>query len=152
DGGNAGLTSATLQGRQSLGHGQRLAQQSLTALQLEGGDDVDEHEHAGGFVGCIAVQVGVLGGHRIRTARYTEYHSEAWVERSVLMSVSLCVGGLAFTTRTDGLRDAFARCGPVQSAAVMTDRETGRSRGFGFVEMASEQEAERAMIARDGSR
>ena len=53
------------------------------------------------------------------------------------MSVRLFVGGLAFTTSTDGLRDAFARFGPVQSAAVMTDRETGRSRGFGFVEMAS---------------
>jgi RNA recognition motif-containing protein len=67
------------------------------------------------------------------------------------MSVRLFVGGLAFTTSTDGLRDAFARFGPVQSAAVMTDRETGRSRGFGFVEMASEQEAERAISALNGS-
>jgi RNA recognition motif-containing protein len=67
------------------------------------------------------------------------------------MSVRLFVGGLAFTTSTDGLRDAFARFGPVQSAAVMTDRETGRSRGFGFVEMASEQEAERAISGLNGS-
>ena len=67
------------------------------------------------------------------------------------MPVRLFVGGLAFTTSTDGLRDAFARFGPVQSAAVMTDRETGRSRGFGFVEMASEQEAERAISALNGS-
>jgi cold-inducible RNA-binding protein len=67
------------------------------------------------------------------------------------MSVRLFVGGLAFTTSTDGLRDAFARFGPVQSAAVMTDRETGRSRGFGFVEMANEQEAERAISALNGS-
>lgn len=67
------------------------------------------------------------------------------------MSVRLFVGGLAFTTSTDGLRDAFARFGPVQSAAVMTDRETGRSRGFGFVEMATEQEAERAISALNGS-
>jgi len=67
------------------------------------------------------------------------------------MSVRLFVGGLAFTTSTDGLRDAFARFGPVQSAAVMTDRETGRSRGFGFVEMGSEQEAERAISALNGS-
>jgi RNA recognition motif-containing protein len=67
------------------------------------------------------------------------------------MSVRLFVGGLAFTTSTEGLRDAFARFGPVQSAAVMTDRETGRSRGFGFVEMATEQEAERAISALNGS-
>src|SRR5437879_1983430 len=67
------------------------------------------------------------------------------------MSVRLFVGGLAFTTSTDGLREAFARFGPVQSAAVMTDRETGRSRGFGFVEMASEEEAERAISALNGS-
>ena len=67
------------------------------------------------------------------------------------MSVRLFVGGLAFTTSTDGLRDAFARFGPVQSAAVMTDRETGRSRGFGFVEMASEEEAERAISGLNGS-
>ena len=63
------------------------------------------------------------------------------------MSVRLFVGGLSFSTSSEGLRDAFARFGPVQSAAVMTDRETGRSRGFGFVEMAGEEEAERALEA-----
>jgi hypothetical protein len=67
------------------------------------------------------------------------------------MSVRLFVGGLSFTTSTDGLREAFARFGPVQSAAVMTDRETGRSRGFGFVEMASEEEAERAISGLNGA-
>jgi hypothetical protein len=67
------------------------------------------------------------------------------------MPVRLFVGGLAFTTSTDGLREAFARFGPVQSAAVMTDRETGRSRGFGFVEMGSEEEAERAISGLNGS-
>jgi cold-inducible RNA-binding protein len=67
------------------------------------------------------------------------------------MPVRLFVGGLAFTTSNDGLREAFARFGPVQSAAVMTDRETGRSRGFGFVEMASEEEAERAISGLNGS-
>jgi hypothetical protein len=67
------------------------------------------------------------------------------------MSVRLFVGGLSFTTSTDGLREAFARFGPVQSAAVMTDRETGRSRGFGFVEMGSEEEAERAISGLNGS-
>ena len=51
------------------------------------------------------------------------------------MPVKLFVGGLSFTTSNDSLRAAFARYGVVESAAVMTDRETGRSRGFGFVEM-----------------
>lgn len=67
------------------------------------------------------------------------------------MSVRLFVGGLAFTTSTDGLREAFARFGLVQSAAVMTDRETGRSRGFGFVEMANDQEAEKAISSLNGA-
>jgi RNA recognition motif-containing protein len=67
------------------------------------------------------------------------------------MSVRLFVGGLSFSTSTEGLREAFARFGTVQSAAVMMDRETGRSRGFGFVEMATTEEAERAMGALNGS-
>jgi hypothetical protein len=67
------------------------------------------------------------------------------------MPVRLFVGGLSFTTSTDGLREAFARFGPVQSAAVMTDRETGRSRGFGFVEMGTEEEAEKAISGLNGS-
>src|ERR671925_242584 len=67
------------------------------------------------------------------------------------MSVKLFVGGLSFSTSSEGLRGAFARFGEVQSAAVMTDRETGRSRGFGFVEMANDQEAERAISGLNGS-
>src|SRR5207245_6887321 len=57
-----------------------------------------------------------------------------------VMSVKLFVGGLSFSTSSEGLRGAFARFGEVMSAAVMTDRETGRSRGFGFVEMATRSE------------
>jgi hypothetical protein len=71
--------------------------------------------------------------------------------REKVMSVKLFVGGLAFSTSTDGLRAAFARFGAVDSAAVMTDRETGRSRGFGFIEMATTEEAERAISSLNGS-
>ena len=67
------------------------------------------------------------------------------------MSVRLFVGGLSFTTSTERLREAFARYGGVDSAAVMTDRETGRSRGFGFVEMSSPEAAEQAIGALNGS-
>ena len=67
------------------------------------------------------------------------------------MSEKLFVGGLSFSTSTEGLRAAIARFGAVDSAAVMTDRETGRSRGFGFVEMATTEEAERAISSLNGS-
>lgn len=52
------------------------------------------------------------------------------------MSKNLYVGNLSFDTTSDDLRDAFSQYGAVTSAQVVTDRETGRSRGFGFVEMA----------------
>src|SRR5262245_22648067 len=67
------------------------------------------------------------------------------------MSVRLFVGGLSFSTSTERLREAFARYGGVDSAAVMTDRETGRSRGFGFVEMSTPEAAEQAIGAMNGS-
>jgi RNA recognition motif-containing protein len=53
------------------------------------------------------------------------------------MSKNLYVGNLSFDTTSDDLRDAFAQFGTVTSAQVVSDRETGRSRGFGFVEMSS---------------
>ena len=52
------------------------------------------------------------------------------------MSTKLYVGNLSYDTTSDDLRDAFAQFGSVTSAEVMMDRDTGRSRGFGFVEMA----------------
>lgn len=52
------------------------------------------------------------------------------------MSKNLYVGNLSFSTTSDDLRTAFGQFGTVQSASVVMDRETGRSRGFGFVEMA----------------
>jgi cold-inducible RNA-binding protein len=67
------------------------------------------------------------------------------------MPVKLFVGGLSFSTASEGLRAAFARFGLVNSATVMTDRETGRSRGFGFVEMATSEEADKAISSLNGS-
>jgi RNA recognition motif-containing protein len=57
------------------------------------------------------------------------------------MSTKLYVGNLAYTTTEDDLRTLFAQAGTVASVAVITDRETGRSKGFGFVEMSSPAEA-----------
>ena len=67
------------------------------------------------------------------------------------MAQKLFVGGLPYSTSNDQLRDLFAQCGQVESAVVVTDRETGRSRGFGFVEMATPEEAEQAISRLNGT-
>ena len=61
------------------------------------------------------------------------------------MSTKLYVGNLAFQTSSSDLEEMFGTVGTVQSATVVEDRETGRSRGFGFVEMSSKEEAEAAI-------
>jgi cold-inducible RNA-binding protein len=61
------------------------------------------------------------------------------------MSMKLYVGNLSFQTSSDDLNQLFAQAGTVESAAVVEDRETGRSRGFGFVEMSSKEEAAKAI-------
>ena len=66
------------------------------------------------------------------------------------MAQKLFIGGLAFSTSTERLREVFAAAGQVESAAVVTDRETGRSRGFGFVEMATSEEADHAIAQFNG--
>ncbi len=62
------------------------------------------------------------------------------------MSMKLYVGNLAFSTSSTELEQLFAQAGTVESASVVEDRDTGRSRGFGFVEMSSREEGE-AVIA-----
>jgi len=66
------------------------------------------------------------------------------------MGKKLFVGNLAFTTTGADLEALFAQSGTCESATVITDRETGRSRGFGFVEMSSASEAERAITQLNG--
>ena len=61
------------------------------------------------------------------------------------MAHKLFIGGLAFSTSDERLREVFAAAGGVESAAVVTDRDTGRSRGFGFVEMATAEGAAEAV-------
>ncbi len=61
------------------------------------------------------------------------------------MNKKLFVGGIAWKTTEDALRDAFAQAGTVESASIITDRMSGRSKGFGFVEMATEEEAQAAI-------
>ncbi|MEZ4570846.1 MAG: RNA-binding protein [Thermomicrobiales bacterium] len=64
--------------------------------------------------------------------------------------MNLYVGNLSFDTGEETLRQAFAEHGTVTSARIITDRDTGRSRGFGFVEMADDEAAKNAISALDG--
>jgi cold-inducible RNA-binding protein len=61
------------------------------------------------------------------------------------MSMKLYVGNLAFDTSSEDLAQLFAQAGTVESASVVENRDTGRSRGFGFVEMASKEEGQAAI-------
>lgn len=61
------------------------------------------------------------------------------------MATKLYVGGLSYNTTQDGLQDAFAQVGNVTSATIIMDKMTGRSKGFGFVEMSTEDEAQAAI-------
>lgn len=66
------------------------------------------------------------------------------------MSTNIYVGNLPFSTNNSELESLFAEYGDITSAQVITDRETGRSRGFGFVEMESDADAEKAIADLDG--
>lgn len=67
------------------------------------------------------------------------------------MSMKLYVGNLAFQTTDDDLQGLFAKAGTVESVSIVTDRDTGRSRGFGFVEMSSKAEGEAAIAQFNGT-
>jgi RNA recognition motif-containing protein len=66
------------------------------------------------------------------------------------MNNKLYVGNLAYSVRDESLQHAFSEFGSVQSAKVMMDRDSGRSKGFGFVEMGSAEEAEAAIRGLNG--
>ncbi len=66
------------------------------------------------------------------------------------MATRLFVGSLAWATTNDSLKDFFSGVGEVVSANVIMDRESGRSKGFGFVEMSSDEEAKKAVDELNG--
>jgi RNA recognition motif-containing protein len=67
------------------------------------------------------------------------------------METKLYVGNLSYSTTESELSELFAQAGAVKSVALITDRETGRSRGFGFVEMATQEEAQKAISMFNGN-
>lgn len=66
------------------------------------------------------------------------------------MSKKLFIGSLSYSTTEDALKEYFAQAGNVESAIIIKDKMTGRSKGFGFVEYATEEEAKKAMEMFDG--
>lgn len=67
------------------------------------------------------------------------------------MGKKLYVGNLPFSATEQELSEAFARCGTVESVKIITDRDTGRSKGFGFVEMATDEQAADAIAKLNGA-
>ena len=67
------------------------------------------------------------------------------------MGRKLYVGNLPFSATEQDLSDKFAACGTVKSVKLITDRDTGRSRGFGFIEMMSEADAQAAIDSLNGT-
>ncbi len=66
------------------------------------------------------------------------------------MNNKLYVGNLPYTTKDEDLKEMFSQAGTVSSASIIMDRISGRSKGFGFVEMSSEEEAKKAIELFDG--
>jgi len=66
------------------------------------------------------------------------------------MAKKLYVGNLSYDTNDDGLREAFSKFGTVESATIIMNKDTGRSKGFGFVEMTSDEEAQAAIEGMNG--
>ena len=66
------------------------------------------------------------------------------------MGRKLYVGNLPYSASQDSLQETFSQCGTVDSVNVITDRDTGQSKGFGFVEMSSDSEAQKAIQELNG--
>jgi len=67
------------------------------------------------------------------------------------MGRKLYVGNLPYSANQDSLQETFSQCGTVDSVNVITDRDTGQSKGFGFVEMSSDSEAQKAIQELNGT-
>lgn len=79
------------------------------------------------------------------TGKEVVLHALYWTQHKLLMAKRLYVGNLPYTTNQDDLMTAFSQAGKVSSATVITDKMTGRSKGFGFVEFEDDNEAQKAI-------
>ena len=94
-----------------------------------------------------------LGGRRVHrdVARRARPHDAALREKRESMSKKLFVGSLSWDTNEEGLRNAFDGHGAISEAVVISDRDTGRSRGFGFVTFEDDEAADKAVAALNGT-
>ena len=74
-----------------------------------------------------------------------------WFNERIVLGMNIYVGNLPYSTTPDDLREIFASFGEVAAARIVNDRETGRAKGFGFVEMTNDEEARKAIEALNGS-
>src|SRR5204863_7752616 len=86
----------------------------------------------------------------IRARKVTRQGAHTAQRRKTHMGSKLYVGNLSYNTSSSDLEQLFSQHGTVQSAEVIADRDTGRSKGFGFVEMGSDEEAQAAIAALNG--
>jgi RNA recognition motif-containing protein len=82
-----------------------------------------------------------MQGSRVRKAEAGRLKSK----NNKIMNKKLYVGSLSYDTTEDGLKELFSKAGTVESATVIVDKFSGRSKGFGFVEMSTEEEAQKAI-------
>jgi cold-inducible RNA-binding protein len=78
-------------------------------------------------------------------------HSDSSLLKEANPVKDIFVGNLGFSTSEEALRQVFAAFGPVNRVSIMTDRDTGKPRGFGFVEMANATDADKAIAALNGT-
>jgi RNA recognition motif-containing protein len=95
-------------------------------------------------------KLGSLLRHSTLTSGAPASSSPALFNAARLMSTKLFVGGLSWGTDEQTLRQAFSSFGEVTEARIITDRETGRSRGFGFVNFSNSDDAKEAVSQMDG--
>jgi RNA recognition motif-containing protein len=86
-----------------------------------------------------------ITGNREISLRFIKARDDLFASPVNRMAKKLYVGGLSYNTTEAALKDAFAQAGTVESATVIIDKMTNRSKGFGFVEMSSDEEAQKAI-------
>jgi cold-inducible RNA-binding protein len=102
-------------------------------------------------VNLAATRFDLVSGRKEVVAAADHARAIGVVREEREMSKKLFVGSLSWGTNEDSLREAFAAYGDIVDAKVIVDRETGRSRGFGFVTFGSEEEAQSALDSLNGS-
>jgi RNA recognition motif-containing protein len=93
----------------------------------------------------------IVNSSAIASVRFTSCHTQALSIFNLEKNMNIYVSNLSFNIQDEDLREFFTPYGEVTSAKIITDRETGRSRGFGFVEMSDNEASKKAIAELDGA-